>query len=110
MYHKEILWLEEFVKQVDDGIYVNQANPGRAYKALAAAYSVVSLSTSLPCADPEVGDRGSDPGIPRHHRPTSETPLKWQFAGGPMVAHLEYSYGPPLPFVNYDDLRKKNNS
>ena len=60
MYHKEILWLEEFVKQVDDGIYVNQANPGRAYKALAAAYSVVSLSTTLPCADPK-GGKGARP-------------------------------------------------
>ena len=42
------------------------------------------------------------PGKSRHHRPNSETPLKWLSAGGPMVARLEYWYGPPLPSVKYD--------
>ena len=88
MYHKEILWLEEFVKQVDDGIYVNQANPGRAYKALAAAYSVVSLSNTLPCADPELGDRRPPPPPPENH--VIIGPPTKRFAGGPSVAHLEY--------------------
>ena len=30
------------------------------------------------------------------HQPVSETPLKWRFAGGPMMAHL-YGYVDPLP-------------
>ena len=30
-----------------------------------------------------------------HQRPGSETPFKWRFAGGPMMAHL-YRYLDPL--------------
>ena len=87
MYHKEILWLEEFVKQVDDGIYVNQANPGRAYKALAAAYSVVSLSTTLPCVDPKGGQgvrpRNFTPSS-AHQRNAIEMAFRWRTDGGPI--------------------------
>ena len=43
------------------------------------------------------GAGGTDPLKSRHHRPTSETPLKWHFAGGPLMARLEYLYGPPPP-------------
>ena len=68
-----------------------------------------------PCADPEGGggaggldppeknigflsNTGLDPlkitklpsqhSMLGHHRPTSEAPFKWHFAGGPMMAHL----------------------
>ena len=57
----------------------------------------------LSCADPECLPRGDptltsflilfDEGredqtllIADHHRPASETPFKWRFAGGPMMA------------------------
>ena len=68
---------------------------------------------SEPCADPE-GDRGSGPPLENykytvflsntgpdplkitklpiqhsmlgHHRPASETPFKWRFAGGPLMS------------------------
>ena len=48
------------------------------------------------------GEQGSAPILETHaitgchHRPTSETPLKWRFAGGSIIARLEYWYAPPL--------------
>ena len=41
-----------------------------------------------------------------HNKPTSETPMKWRFAGGPMMARLEYWYVPRLPSVKYDEAKK----
>ena len=32
-----------------------------------------------------------------HHRHTSETPLKWRFADGPMMARLKWYFAPPSP-------------
>ena len=40
-YYKEILWLEEFTKQIDNGCYKGKTTPARAYKALAGAYFAV---------------------------------------------------------------------
>ena len=41
MYYKEIQWLEEFVRQVEDGYYTGKTGTQRAYKALAGAYEKV---------------------------------------------------------------------
>ena len=57
------------------------------------------LQIRMSSADPE-GGGGS--GKSRHHLPTSGTPLKWRFAGGPMVTRLDYWYGPFYP-VMYED-------
>ena len=46
MYHREILWLEELVRQIDDGCYTGKTNPARAYRALAGAYSLVIAKIS----------------------------------------------------------------
>ena len=72
-----------------------------------------SIPWCITCADPEGGDRGPDPpgkiqkyrvpytgpdtlkitrlpihhSMLGHHRPASETPFKWRFAGGPLMAH-----------------------
>ena len=32
-----------------------------------------------------------------HHRHASEAPFKWRFAGGPMVARLQWYFDPPSP-------------
>ena len=32
-----------------------------------------------------------------HHRHASETPFKWRFAGGPMMARLLWYLDPPSP-------------
>ena len=49
---------------------------------------------TLSSADPEPPPPLKNQAIARcHHRPTSKTPLKWRFDGGPMVARLEYWYG-----------------
>ena len=47
MYYKEIRWLEELVKQIDDGFYTGKANPARAYKTLAGAYFAVRYPASI---------------------------------------------------------------
>ena len=33
-----------------------------------------------------------------HHRDVSETPFKWRFAGGPMMACLRWYFDPPSPY------------
>ena len=38
-----------------------------------------------------------------HHQHASETPFKWRFAGGPMIARLKCYLDPPTP------LKKKKN-
>ena len=38
-----------------------------------------------------------------HHRPARETPFKWRFAGGPMMAHFLVVFGSSLPHY----LKKK---
>lgn len=43
MYHREILWLEELVRQIDDGYYTGKTSPARAYRALAGAYSLYGM-------------------------------------------------------------------
>ena len=47
MYYKEIQWLEEFVRQVEDGYYTGKTSAQRAYKALAGAYDSVNLKEVL---------------------------------------------------------------
>ena len=32
-----------------------------------------------------------------HYRPASETPFKWRFAGGPMMARLQWYLDPSSP-------------
>ena len=32
-----------------------------------------------------------------HHRHASETPFKWRYPGGPMMAHLEWYFDPLSP-------------
>ena len=47
-----------------------------------------------------------------NHRPTSETPLKWRFAGGPMMLGIQTSILKPYmwlnlkhpPYIMYDHL------
>ena len=41
-----------------------------------------------------------------HHRHASETPFKWRFAGGPMMARLKWYLDPAYPHQN---LKKKKN-
>ena len=40
-----------------------------------------------------------------NYRPASETPFKWRFAGGPMMARLWWYFDPPSP-----NLLKKSQS
>ena len=32
-----------------------------------------------------------------HHQHASETPFKWRYAGGPMMARLKWYLDPPTP-------------
>ena len=42
-----------------------------------------------------------------HYRHASETPLKWRFAGGPMMAHFKWHFGPlPIPSTNPPPQKK----
>ena len=34
-----------------------------------------------------------------HHRHASETPFKWRFTGGPMMARLQWYFDPPSPLI-----------
>ena len=55
--------------------------------------SLFSEYAFKPCADPEGGGEGLGSGPlrkSRHHRPISETPLKWCCAGGSIVARYVY--------------------
>ena len=56
-------------------------------------YALITKSSADPETDWE--SRPPSPGKSCHNRPTSEAPLKWGFAGGPMMARLEYWYIPP---------------
>ena len=42
-----------------------------------------------------------------HYRPSSETPFKWRFAGGPMVAHSYMFTGLPMR-SNFTIIDKMN--
>ena len=54
----------------------------------------------------QMGDREfGPPEKSHHHRPASETPLKWRFAARAMMACLEYGYGLPLPSVKYTHVK-----
>ena len=85
----------------------------------------ICLSGQMTCADPEGGGTGgpdppvnyknigflSNTGPDRikitklpvqhsmlvHHRPASETPFKWRFAGGPLMARLKWYLDPSSP-------------
>ena len=43
-----------------------------------------------------------------HHRQTSETPFKWRFAGGPMVARLLWHLDPLSPHHLKNTQMNKN--
>ena len=43
-------------------------------------------------------------GIPLENHATIGPPAKRHFDCEPIIARLEYLYGPPLPSVKYDDL------
>ena len=51
MYYKEILWLEEFVAEIEDGYFTGKTHPVRAYKALAGSYSLVIIKF---CLEPKI--------------------------------------------------------
>ena len=42
-----------------------------------------------------------------HYRHASETPFQWRFAGGPMMAHVKWHFG-PLPIPSTNPPPKKN--
>ena len=78
-----------------------------SYVLLIATLYQPDIQIRMSYADPERGGYGK----PIHHLPTSEapfreTPLKWRFAGRPMVARLEYWYGPLLPSMKYENSSK----
>ena len=37
-----------------------------------------------------------------HHRPASETPFKWRFTGGPLMARLKWYLDPSSPHQTYN--------
>ena len=39
---------------------------------------------------PKIIKLPSQHSVNGHHRPASETPFKWRFAGGPMMARFKY--------------------
>ena len=45
----------------------------------------VAILVRIPCKTTKLPSQHSMLG---HHRPSSETPFKWRFAGGPMMAHV----------------------
>ena len=46
---------------------------------------------------PEKSPRQSQHSMLGHYRPASETPFKWRFAGGPMMARIKWYFDPPSP-------------
>ena len=66
-----------------------------SYELLMATLYQPDIQIRMSYTDPERGGGGY--GKPPHHLPISgapfrETPLKWRFAGGPMLARLAYWY------------------
>ena len=91
--------------------------------------SIACFQRHSACVDPE-GDRGSGPPLNNHkiqgffailvwitkltsqhlvlghHRPASEMPFKWRFAGGPLMARLKWYFDPLSPNQQRKECKK----
>ena len=66
-------------------------------------YGFLAILVRIPCKTTELKSQHS---VLRHHRPASETPFKWRFAGGSMMARLKWHLDPLCP--NQLKKKKKN--
>ena len=59
------------------------------------------------CSDPLKNHKATKPALMLgHHRPAGETPFKWRFAGGPMMACFLCFLGPLYAVRNESPLAK----